>query len=302
LRGSRDPGDPPGRKLRRQRQAVGAGCDNPRVEHRLHRRVRRQRCPAGDGERSRHVGRRDSVAGQRLYALSFGVLVDRGRRRRSFRPPPHLRHRHHDLCCGFTGLRAVGQHGPAHSGARDSRYRGGAADPVLAGDHRRDLRGIRARQGDRDLGRIFCRRRRRRPVPRRHDRRSLQLALDFSHQPAAGSAYDLDCPQPCAGKPRRRGQGRIGLARLAAGVRRAGKPRLWAHFGAGRRLARRDGAVVVARRLALAGGLHLGGSAQPQPDAAARAVPVAHIQRRQRVDAAALCPPSAAPSSFCRSR
>ena len=123
-----------------ERQAVGAGGDDPRVEHRLHRRVRRQRRPAGDGDRSRHVRRRDSVAGQCLHALPFGVSADRGRRRRSFRPPPHIRRRHRGLRRRFTGVRTVGQHDGAHSGARDSRHRGGVADPVLAGDHRSDIR------------------------------------------------------------------------------------------------------------------------------------------------------------------
>ena len=140
VRGSSDPVDTGGRKLPRERQAVGAGGDDPRVEHCLHRRVRRQRRPAGDGDRSRHVRRRDSVAGQCLHALPFGVSADRGRRRRSFRPPPHIRRRHRGLRRRFTGVRAVGRHDPAHSGARDSRHRGGVADPVLAGDHRSDIR------------------------------------------------------------------------------------------------------------------------------------------------------------------
>ena len=39
----------------------------------------------------------DSVAGQCLHALSFGASADRGRRRRSFRPPPHIRRRHRGL-------------------------------------------------------------------------------------------------------------------------------------------------------------------------------------------------------------
>ena len=140
VRGSIDPVDTGGRKLPRKRQAVGAGGDDPRVEHRLHRRVRRQRRPAGDGDRSRHVRRRGSVAGQCLHTLPFGVSADRGRRRRSFRPPPHIRRRHRDLRRRFTGVRAVGRHDGAHSGARDARHRGGVADPVLARDHRSDIR------------------------------------------------------------------------------------------------------------------------------------------------------------------
>ena len=39
------------------------------------------------------------------------------------------------LACGLSAGTSA-----AHSGARDSRHRGGVADPVLAGDHRSDIR------------------------------------------------------------------------------------------------------------------------------------------------------------------
>ena len=67
-------------------------------------------------------------------------------------------------------------------GARHSGGGGGAADPVLAGDHWCDLRRSRAGQGDRHLGRLFRACWRRRSAAWRLDRRSFQLALDFSHQ------------------------------------------------------------------------------------------------------------------------
>ena len=68
------------------------------------------------------------------FLLTGGAAGDLFGRRRIFVD------RHHGLRRRFTGVRTVGQHDGAHSGARDSRHRGGVADPVLAGDHRSDIR------------------------------------------------------------------------------------------------------------------------------------------------------------------
>ena len=217
MRRSRDPRHRRGRQLRGQRQAVGVGRDDPRFEHRLYRRIRRQCRAAGDRDRSRNVGRGDPMAGQRLHALPVGVCLDRRRGGRPVRPPPHLRRRHCDLCRRVDLVRLVAEHRAIDPGARHSGRRRRAVDSVLARDHRRDLRRRRARQGDRHLGRFFRDCRCRRPAIGRLDRRSRDVALDLPDQPAARAADPMDRDPQGSRKPRRRRQRRpwIGVARCS---------------------------------------------------------------------------------------
>ena len=132
---------------------MGAGRDDPRLQHGVHRRLRRQRRSAGDAGRPCRAHARGAVDRQFLHADA--QRFDPGRRcgRRSLRPPTSVHARHGRLRGGFGRLWARAECRDVDRGAHAAGHRwrdAGSREPC---DHQRGVSAGRARTRDRHLGR-----------------------------------------------------------------------------------------------------------------------------------------------------
>ncbi len=147
-----------------------------------------------------------------------------------------------------------------------------------------------ARQGDRHLGRRDRDRRRRRAHLRRLARRCALLARDLLRQRPDRARHSVPHRAPHAGEPRGGGAGASGLAGSRCSPRSDSAPLT---FGADPKRAVRAGSTPSSPSqrcvgAPASGGVHHGGGATRGADDAARAVPLAHVQRRQSDDPAPL--------------
>ena len=98
--------------------ALGAGGDDPGLDHRLCRRIGGERGPAGDRPRPRGLAGQPAMGDQRLHALPRGLPAGGRRGRRPAGTAPRLHRGRRPVRRGLSRLRPLARDRAADRGAR----------------------------------------------------------------------------------------------------------------------------------------------------------------------------------------
>ena len=267
--------------------AVGACRDDPRLEHGLHRRHRRQRGAAGAPARARGHRRRRPVGRRGLRALPLGAAARRRLHGGSLRTAPRLRERDRPLRRGVDRLRPRRQRRAARDRPRRAGGRCGAPRAGQPRHHQRVVPRAGAGASHRDVVRLHRDHDRPRARPRRLADRAPLVALGLLREPAPRRGRARAGLLAAAGEPRSRGAPAARLGRCRARDRGARGHRVRAHRVVTPRMAAPAGLRGTRRGRWSPARVRRRRGPEPHADGSAGALPIPELHRDE--------PPHAAP-------